>query len=169
MAHLSRGCQQRVRRREAITANVNESIRCLNWCSGFGFASPSREVLPQRLTGEVQDFVRSLYSEAAPAADAMCPQEAVRALLGQGPAYGDAGGVPEHLGVYDYNLVSLPKAGRPVPLVDLLALGSDEWQTLMDEQRLLLSPDEFGTVLESEGCVRPYSDPILNLGSIVGS
>jgi hypothetical protein len=86
-------------------------------------------------------------------------QEAVTALLGQGPAYDT--GVPEHLGVYDPNRISLPAAGLPTPLVDLLEAESVPWLNIVDEHRLLLSQSEFGALLEGEGRIVPYMDPVL--------
>ena len=109
LGHLSRGVAQRVRKREAIIASVNDVIAALNSLYGVGEFSSTGTFSPAQR--RVVRCIEEKVVRRKPPLETVAPQEAFRELLRGSAVYGeDTVTAP-----YRDGLVSLPDsvAGPP--------------------------------------------------------
>ena len=153
---LCRSVRQRLSRRARVVCEVNHTVDSLNQMFGNSTAPDLHASGPQ------QEVLSHLYSVHASCrlseAGAGTPEEARRTLLGAAHAYqGDA---PTTVRSYDRSLLSIPSVGKnPVSLAEILP---DEARSfLIDVDRMLCDPQEWGRKCEEMQHISSYMDPRL--------
>ena len=156
---LSRGCTQRIHKRARLTDRVNDSLLALNILytgprgvshSPHGFASV--DALQQMVIHRVWQS----HAENVPPLDLMRPEEALRALLRADAGYTDTA---SGLAPFHGPDVSLPPVGNLPCRVEEIVNSPVRYQLDNWQDEMLLSPEEYGGVMERIGEIGCYMDP----------
>jgi len=133
---------------------VNETIDALNWCSGVSDFAGESVALAQQVA---VDHIVKVHRESARCPRDITTQAAREELLG-GPS--DYGGSSSLVVTYDEQKVSIPQAGAsPTPLASVLPDSDCECLERFGE-KMLIGPDEWGTITQNERDVhiKPFMD-----------
>ena len=164
VSHLSRGCQQRVRKRDFLERSVDEVCIALNdvfadsdvSCMPLTTEGPRPLPITAAQSRARTEIARVLDCVAEPAAK-LGAHEASRVLLQTSLDYHGSEAVSS-VRPYDRALLSLPKVGHLAPAASDL-LGPAEAAVVRDfPSHMLLSPDQWEQVLETQPNIKPYMD-----------
>ena len=158
---VSRGVRQRRARVDRCLAKANETVEALNYL----FLGPTNFDKKRPQGGIPSPVQRSALSRVLEAhrsntrpPGVLKPEEALRALLHRGSAYGAGQGCLAH---YKAGEVSLPPCGvEPTPVLSVLS-GDAHSELFHWREKMLLSPEEHGAVVDSISSIGCYSDPAL--------
>ena len=156
----SRRSRQRVGRRRALLQRKVETVRALNYLTGFKDESSWPPGCLNQAQLSAISRIRRARKERAPAPESMSPQAALRQLLQKaGSSYGE--GQPGQVVGFTREKLSLPRGqAEPVMLRDLLPPLEGE---LLDgfRDRMMLSDEEIAGVLEHGIEKDRFMDPVL--------
>ncbi|CAK0875218.1 unnamed protein product, partial [Prorocentrum cordatum] len=160
---LSRGTEQRVRRRLKVQERTAETIRAINRLAGFD--APEVESVGE-LTGPsalVYSDARALHAAHAPEqVNSISPQEAFHELLGSTPSSYMDGDEVSPVRPYSRELVSWPKRGnRPAPLPTNAPPDLLRYMTEGQRDVWLRQPQEVAQVRQVDGLPTLYGDAVL--------
>ena len=167
---LSRGTRQRIERRCRQQGTVNEVIETFNDIfaarensvdtAATAGQSSTRATLSQRRAVQVIEQAVASCGVAPPLHK---NYEAARELLGERLDYSGIG-AGNNVVPYDRELVSIPSVGSCAPTV-ASPLGPSAAVVRHYDSAMLLSPDEWEAVLETQPPIAPYMDETLRKNS----
>ena len=166
-SHLSRGCAQRLGKKLFRENEIDHVCTVLNDIYSAGVCRsdliPTSEQTPPLTLGQslVREHVAEVLNSYPKAESQSKPHEASRALLGSCLAYHGAE-ASNHVRAYDRDLVSLPELGSQSPSAESLLDPASATVVREFESHMLLSGDEWETVLENEPPIVPYMDEVLS-------
>ena len=152
---LPRGTQQRRALQARLIELVNASVVALNDLAGVSSCSPPSSPSEAQLGALCNLWDAHL---AVRPDEVLTAREAFLVLRGQcSPAYG----LPTNLASYRKDAISLPTSALDsTPLADLLPDG-DRYTMANFEQQMMLSDEAVQRLVEVEGDIVPYCDPVL--------
>ena len=159
LAHLSRGCRQRVSRRCATQDRCNNAISAVNVLS-CGPGSRAAEGRASEAQVAAQHVVQEAVERFARPQDVARPDEALRLLLQSGGQY-DSVAATGALAPFGSGELSLPSSAHAAPTL-VSMLGAEDAQVFEGFREHLLLPDaDYANLAQSEGPAALYFDPVL--------
>ena len=127
------------------------------------YSGPHAQVIPSSAPSSAQEIAQhEIYKQVSHSTDRVplySEREAVQELLHSTPSYSKE--VETTVRPYSKDLVSLPGVGATVP--DLHSLLDPHGRELLEDpiSAMMLSPQEWGEVVEKGGRIKPFMDTIL--------